>query len=406
MPRKATAAASQSTPQPGPSRSPRSPRVKGLKGTGGAKGSRFKRILDFALRYVLPSGVSVLLIIWFFSEVNFNKVMEVIHRGCDIGWIIGMMVVTILNMSCRGIRWGIQLRGVGIPRMPAIAECASIYGAYALNLVFPRLGEMWRCLYISRRQHCPFTTVLGTDLGDRTSDMICVFAFLLLGVIFTDAQLDRFIDHYAVGRAIRDIVTNKWVWTGVILGIGGYVALVHFGAKHRWVQKIKEGASNIWTGFIILFRMPQLGLYLWLTLGIWGCYFLETYLSLYAFPFTRHWMMGPGLAWGLKPGLVMMIFSVFSTAIPSNGGLGPWTISVTYALTLFGLPTAEAAAFALVVWGFQQSIIVVVGIITFIFIMRRRRRERRLLPALPAEAAAPHSVAAAAAAQPEKSHIA
>ena len=38
----------------------------------------------------------------------------------------------------------------------------SIFGTYAVNLVFPRLGEVWRTGYIAQRQKAPFTTVFGS----------------------------------------------------------------------------------------------------------------------------------------------------------------------------------------------------------------------------------------------------
>ncbi|MDE7189286.1 MAG: flippase-like domain-containing protein, partial [Muribaculaceae bacterium] len=119
--------------------------------------------------YILPLAVSAGLIIWLFKKVDFKDMVEALRGGVNYWWLILMMVVLTLSRAIRGIRWGYQLRAAGIPDMPATAEVMSIFGAYALNLVFSWVGEAWSCLYVARRQHTSLSTVVGTDIGDRAS---------------------------------------------------------------------------------------------------------------------------------------------------------------------------------------------------------------------------------------------
>lgn len=124
--------------------------------------SHIVKVLD----YLVPVGISALLVVWLFRKVDFGEVMALVRNGCDFRWVLAMMAITTLSHMVRGIRWGIQLRGAGVPRMTVTKESVSIFGAYALNLVFPRLGEVWRCVYISRSEKVPLSTVVGTDIGD------------------------------------------------------------------------------------------------------------------------------------------------------------------------------------------------------------------------------------------------
>ena len=50
----------------------------------------------------------------------------------------------------------------------------AVLGNYAVNLVLPRVGEVWRCGMITKYDKISFTKLLGTLLIDRVSDTIMV----------------------------------------------------------------------------------------------------------------------------------------------------------------------------------------------------------------------------------------
>lgn len=332
------------------------------------------RIIDF-VRYLIPVAISAGLIVWLFHKVDIHEVMRVIHDGCDFRYIAIMMVLTMLSFIFRGIRWGIQLRAAGIPRMSPVSESVSIFGAYALNLIFPWLGEGWRCVYVSRRKKAPLSTVIGTDIGDRGSDAVVIVLLGLLAFAVARPALDKFLLHYQIGRDITHFTDNPWMWVGILGSISVLWLICHFGKHLKIVRTIDGNLSRMWDGFKVLFTMKGIGAYLLLTLGIWGCYFFETYACLYAFPFTRELISAPGSVYGLIPGLVVFVFGSFSMGVPSNGGLGPWNLAVMFALSLYGVSQTEGAAYSVVVWGFQTLMIVSLGVFSAIYINFSPRNE-------------------------------
>lgn len=340
------------------------------------KEADFKHIWHIISQYVLPSLISTLLIVVFFREVNLRQVWQIVRGDCNM-WMIGlMMIFSVMAIAIRGIRWGIQLRGVGIPRMPALAEMSALLSASVLNVAFPRLGEAWRCIYVSRRQHCPFMTVLGTDIGDRTCDLICVFAFIAIALGVAHSEIINFMHHYEVGRVIGDVIDRLWVWIAIVVVVCALLALMRYGSRYEWVESMKKGLSNMWQGFAVLFRMPQLGLYVWLTVLLWGATYMATYVAYFAFPFTRDLILEPHMHWGISMGFVTLLFGVCSTAVPSNGGLGPWTLAIAYSLEVFGVAKEDAVSYALVVWGFQTIAYMISGGASFVYIYYHRRKER------------------------------
>lgn len=333
-----------------------------------------RKWIEKIARYLIPFLVSAGMVVWLFHKVDIHEMMRVIREGCDFRWIVVMMLITALSHVIRGIRWGIQLRAVGVPRMSVVAESVAIFGAYALNLVFSGVGEAWRCVYVSRRENTPLSTVVGTDLGDRISDAVVVLMLLGLALVVAKGPIDTFISHYAIGEDIRHFSDDPRLWCAVILGLTLVWAALYFFRKYRYIEKIDSSLKNVWQGFKVLFTMKGVGAYVVLTLGIWLCYFMETYVCFYAFPFTRALIDSPGSVYGLIPGLVVFVFGSFSMAVPSNGGLGPWNIAVMFALSIYGIGNTEGAAFSMVMWSFQAAMLVMLGVFSAIYIAATKRK--------------------------------
>lgn len=333
---------------------------------------KMKPVLKKCIDVGLPLSISVVMIIWLFHKVNLSAVGDALNHGCRWGWFFVMMVVLILSHVIRGIRWGIQLRGAGLPRIPVLTESVSIFGAYALNMLFSYLGEAWRCVYISKITRSKVTTVVGTDLGDRASDAVVVVCLVILSMFVARPAMESFLDKYEVGRKLTAAMTDGsfWLWfVALIVVIAGCCRMVW---NMTWFRSVRAGIERMWKGFAVLFHMKGGLLYVVLTLGIWTCYFMETYLCFQAFPFTRQLVSTPGLAWGLIPGLVVFVFGSCSIAIPSSGGLGPWNLAVMFALQLYGVSQSDAAAYALVVWAWESGTLILLGVFSAIYVSLQR----------------------------------
>ena len=321
-----------------------------------------RKYIGTGIRYIIPIGISVGLVVWLFHKVNFQDVVKTVKEGCDFFWIAVMMLLTTISHMIRGVRWGMQLRAIGVKRMPVVCEWVTIWGAYALNLVFPQLGEAWRCVFVSKRQKAPLSTVIGTDIGDRGSDLIVILILLGLSLFVAHPFIMDFLTKYAIGRDVKDITEDPVVWVGLAIVIAAFWTLCRFFKTVKWVSDLDTNISRMWDGFKVIFTMKKWWLYIILTLAIWTCYFFETYSVFMAFPFTRAFLHEPHMAAGFIPGLVVFVFGSMSMAVPSNGGLGPWNLAVMFALSLFGISNTEGTAFSMVMWSCQSIMLIILGI--------------------------------------------
>lgn len=326
-----------------------------------------KNILSYSLRWLLPLALTVLLVSYMFRKVNFAEMWHIVTHGVDYWWILLAMGISVFSHVFRALRWQIQLKSLGI-RPPLGALVCSIFGTYALNLVFPRLGEIWRCSYIAGRERKPFTEVVGSMVSDRLSDAVMVLLLTMLAFVVAAPALEAFLVKYPVGAGLVDTLRSPWTWIVIFGGMALIWAVSSLGRGWGPVAKTRKWVSEMWHGFASIATMRGKWKFVGYTFCIWGCYYIQLYVAFFAFPFTRELCARPDLAFGLEPCLVAFVLSSIGMAVPSNGGLGPWNIAVMFGLAVYGISDAEGTAFSMLQWSGQTVMLIILGIYTMAYI--------------------------------------
>lgn len=328
---------------------------------------RWKKLVGFLLRYVLPVAFTVLLLIYLFHIVDFRQMLGYLRHGVDYWWILLAMGISIFSHVFRALRWQLQLNALDI-RPPLMALCCSIFGCYALNLVFPRLGEVWRCTYISTFKKNSFSEVLGSMLGDRVADMPLVALLFVFAMIVAAPAIYSFLDKYPLGVDFLDSISNIWWWVALVGAIIISVFLIRLLSRFTFMAKVKGMLREVWNGIIVIKRMPGKWKFIIFTLCLWGCYFVQLYVAFFAFPFTKELCFTKGMAGGLTPCLVAFVLSSISMLIPSNGGLGPWNLAIMFSLAIYGVSDTEGTAFSIVQWSGNTIMLILLGVFTMCYI--------------------------------------
>lgn len=326
------------------------------------------------MKYAVPLLVTVCLCWLMFRDFSFSSMMEIITTQCDFRWILLALTLSVFSHVARAYRWGIQLRALGI-NAPIGALILSIFGTYAVNLVFPRLGEVWRTGYISQRQHAPFSTVFGSMVADRVADTITVLLLLLVALLLAGSHIMSYLhQNVALFHKIVAFATSPWLWIGIVACVGAaWWLLTRKTAKGSVLDKVQKFSAGLWKGFAVVATMPHRGRWLLLTAVVWGCYFVQLYVAFFSFPFTEQ----VAATYGPTAVLVTFVMSSLAMGVPSNGGIGPWQWAVIFALSLYSVPQADSNAFANLVLGTQTLLLIVLGIITFVAIMADKHKSNK-----------------------------
>ena len=328
-----------------------------------------KVFLEMLLKYGVPLVISVGLCWLLFRDFDFREMWRLIATECNYWWIVAMMAVSILSHIARAMRWQIQLRALGV-NPPLFYIVLSIFGTYAVNLVFPRLGEVWRTGYIAKRQAAPFATVFGSMVADRLADTITVLLLLIFTFFVASDSLDAYLSQSgALYDTVRSIIFSPIAWGLVAAAVVALWWIFTVKTSNKVICRLQNAVKGLWEGFAVVVKMPGRLRWLAFTFLIWGCYFLQFYLSFYSFPFTA------GLLdkYGIMPALVGFVLSSIAMGVPSNGGIGPWQWAVIFALGIYGLDGERAGAFANLVLGSTTLLVIALGLFTFITIALSKR---------------------------------
>lgn len=332
-----------------------------------------RKVWQTFLKYVIPVIISVGLCYLLFTGIDFREMLRIVRDQCDFRWIAFAMVISVFSHVFRALRWGIQLRALDI-NAPLYALIYSIFGTYAVNLVFPRLGEVWRSGYIAGRQDAPFTTVFGSMVADRLADTITVLLLALMTfALASGAILDFLATNGESYAAIGRLLSSPWLWGAAVVCIAALWWFMTRKYESGPMLKLQTAVRELWQGFAVIVHMPGKGQWLLWTVALWGCYFLQNYITFFAFPFTREVLAEHGIL----VALVTFVISSISMGVPSNGGIGPWQWAVIFALGIYGVGATEAGAFANLVLGSQTLLLIALGIFTFAAIAFDKKKKSK-----------------------------
>ena len=130
---------------------------------------------------------------------------------------------------------------------------------------------------------------------------------------------------------------------------------------------------GLWQGIVSIARVESVTMFVMYTLLIWGCYYGGFVIAAQAFTLP--------IEMSMETCLVLFVFSSLGMAVPSNGGLGPWQYAVIFGFALYGLGSlplttpynSQASAFAMLVWGVQTLMLIVLGIYSLIAMWLEKR---------------------------------
>ena len=305
----------------------------------------FKNILRTALKICLPLVFGFLLLWLIYRKMDVSEIWRVVEEDVRYDILLISLLFGLFANVIRGLRWGLLIDSLG-ERFKMANAIYAVLGNYAVNLVLPRIGEVWRCGVVNRYDKISFTKLLGTLFIDRVSDTIMVGSITLLIFIFNfDFFISFFEKNPALLEGFRAMLNSIWIYVA-LLGLAGVVWFVFTYMSHfTLVQKAKEMLKNVCEGMKSIWFLEHKLRFVIQTLLIWAGYFCYFYITFYAFDFTRDL--------GITVGLIAFTMSSIGVAVPVQGGIGPWHFMVIATLLCFGVQENDAAAFALVVHTIQ-----------------------------------------------------
>ena len=209
------------------------------------------------LKFLIPLCCGIAIFWALYSRLDMEQITRILQSEIKYGWIILSMIVGVVSHIVRAMRWQLQLRALGNP-VSFRTLTNAIFGTYAMNLLFPRLGEVWRCGYVARREDMSFTLLLGSVVSDRLMDTVSVIC-LIIAVFFLQMHvlLDFLKQYPMIEETIFSIVSSPYPYVFILLFVGAMIWLFKQKKEYRWIEKVKGMLRNLWYGFRTVLTMKQ-----------------------------------------------------------------------------------------------------------------------------------------------------
>lgn len=315
----------------------------------------FKGILRTFLKVCIPLMFGGILLWLLYRKMDFREIMNVVRTGVNYNILLLSLVFGTAANTFRALRWKLLINSMG-DRPKTMNIVWAVYGNYVVNLVLPRVGEIWRCGMIKKYDNIPFSKLFGTLLVDRVSDTVVVGSLTFLIFAFNiDFFTSFFEKNPALLQGFHSMFNSIWIYVGVILAAIAVWFVFTYMKNFTLVVKAKKMLANVWDGIKTIWYLKEKGMFVLQTLLIWIGYFLFFYITFYAFGFTKNL--------GIVAGLITFTMSSIGVGVPVQGGIGPWHFMVIATLVCFGVNENDAAAFALVVHTTQTIWTALVGLV-------------------------------------------
>lgn len=313
-----------------------------------------RKILDNAFKIAWSVLLGGAILYWMYRDFDFGAVKHVMLHEMNWWWMLLSFPFGILAQAFRGWRWKQSLEPLG--ENPRSSTCLnSVFLSYAVSLVVPRIGEFARCGVLNRKDGTSFPKALGTVVTERAIDSLLVMTITAIVMLLQVPIFDRFFER--TGTNFEETLRG-FSWEGYFVtatcGVAVFILLHFLLRRLAFYDKIKMTARGIFEGVMSLKSVKNIPLFLFFTIGIWGCYFLHYYLTFFCFEATSHL--------GLMCALVTFIVGSIAVIVPTPNGAGPWHFAVKTMLILYGVADNAALYFVLIVHTVQTLLVVALGV--------------------------------------------
>ena len=197
---------------------------------------RIKKILQ----WLLPLFLGLFLFWLVFRKMDFASMKEIISQGLRWEWIAVYVLLFLLPMILRGLRWQ-QLLDEASPGARVGHTILSVFVAYGANLIFPRIGEVARCGLLKKHDGISFTKSLGSVVTERVFDIICLLLMALAAVLLQmDVFRQFFVENPDSAQKISALLLSWKLWLAVIVFVILSVLAFRFLKTKTIYQKVKN----------------------------------------------------------------------------------------------------------------------------------------------------------------------
>jgi glycosyltransferase 2 family protein len=333
-----------------------------------------KRLIKIA-GYLSPFLLTIPFLYIAFRNINLAEAFKLIFRS-SIPAIFLYLSVFFASHLARAVRWKYMLNPIK-KDVSLFNAFSAVMLAYGISCIIPRLGEIYRGLFLGKWEGISRSTAVGTIVVERIIDMaMFIIAALICVGIYS-------------GDMLNEIV---WLKSSLMIGFGVIAAaslllilfvykkeklvdgLVKITARINWKlsERLRKIFDTLISGFATLKGTKNISAIIIWSGIILVLYALNAQVGFYILGMEETGKINFSLAW------ILMTISSFGIVIPTPGGTGPYHMISIFVLTQMYHFNYESSAAYSIVTHFISYIAFIISSIILVYIVNLRRLRKGL----------------------------
>ncbi len=335
-----------------------------------------KKLID-VIKYLFFLSIGVLLLYYAFKGIPVKNLWNGLKHA-NYGWVAVTIILGIVAYIARAYRWNLLIETLGY-KPHLLHTTSAVLVGYLANIAFPRLGEVSRCAMLRKSDGIPFEALVGTVIVERAFDIITLILLLVIVTITQISLFGSFFNQHLlipIGNKIDSGLSNTpMLWVAILIVIFASFLLLYLLRKKIAATtpflKVKKIAKGVILGLKSGYQMKRRKEFFLATAVLWGCYWLMSWLIVFAIPSTAS--LGP------MDGLFLLVAGSIGMTAPVQGGFGTFHFIITMALALYGIPREDGLIVATLSHESQTIFAILLGTIGFYIIMFSSKKGKATL---------------------------
>jgi uncharacterized membrane protein YbhN (UPF0104 family) len=302
----------------------------------------------------LGLAFSVACLVVFARNARWAEIRQAL-AAADVRLLFLGALCLLATSPIRALRWRYLLKDAPVSFRHRLTS--TLIGFAANNALPGRLGEPLRCFVVSRLdRRVGFWQAAGSIVVERAFDLAAAAVLLVIFVYLAPFPPDAAVRQTALFRHLQDYVVP--LAFGLTLALAALAAFARSRISEHagWLAPIVRPLRLVQKGFAGLGSLATIVPAALLTALLWFVMLVFELLMLRAFGFSTL---------GFRHAVGIIVVLSFAIALPqAPGGFGVVQLATETTLTaLYGMPTADAKAYAIGFWTCQVSVVIGAGIV-------------------------------------------
>ena len=272
------------------------------------------------LKFIAFLAVGILLLWFAFRKTDFNK-LSADFKAADYSWLLLSVLFGFIAYVSRARRWVLLINPLGFKPSLRNAFYALMTG-YLANLALPRIGEITRCVALSKKEKIPVDQLIGTVVIERTIDFISLMLIMIILIFTSSDQIGLFLKEsilVPIQEKVLLIFGITWI-SWVILFALLIIALVLMMRnkinlrKIRFFSKMFDMARGVINGLKTITNLERKWEFIFHTVFIWINYALMTWVVVFSIESTSNITF--------PDSIFLLVIGGLAMSAPVPGGVG------------------------------------------------------------------------------------